>query len=244
MKNIKLVLEYDGTNYLGWQRQPQGITIQEVIEDTLNKITSETITVIGSGRTDSGVHALAQVANFKTEGRMTSLQLQKALNSVLPKDIVVKEVSEVDINFHAQLDVKSKTYLYKILNRPYPSALERNKVWFLPESLDVPKMAEAARMLGGEHDFRGFALSNTTKTTVREVINVSLEKKPDGLVEFEIESTGFLRGMVRLIVGTLVQVGKGKIAPEDFREILESGEKTNLVFSAPPSGLYLKEVKY
>ena len=244
MKNIKLVLEYDGTNYLGWQRQAQGITIQEVIEDTLNKITSETITVIGSGRTDSGVHALAQVANFKTEGRMTSLQLQKALNSVLPKDIVVKEVSEVDINFHAQLDVKSKTYLYKILNRLYPSALERNKAWFLPESLDVPKMAEAARMLGGEHDFRGFALSNTTKTTVREVINVSLEKKPDGLVEFEIESTGFLRGMVRLIVGTLVQVGKGKIAFENFREILESGEKTNLVFSAPPSGLYLKEVKY
>ena len=244
MVNLKLIIEYDGTNYLGWQRQPQGITIQEVIEDTLNKITSETITVIGSGRTDSGVHALAQVANFKTEGRMTSLQFQKALNSVLPKDIVVKEVSEVDINFHAQLDVKSKTYLYKILNRPYPSALERNKVWFLPESLDVPKMAEAARMLGGEHDFRGFALSNTTKTTVREVVNVSLEKKPDGLVEFEIESTGFLRGMVRLIVGTLVQVGKGKIAPEDFREILESGEKTNLVFSAPPWGLYLKEVRY
>ena len=244
MVNLKLIIEYDGTNYLGWQRQPQGITIQEVIEDTLNKITNETITVIGSGRTDSGVHALAQVANFKTEGRMTLLQFQKALNSVLPKDIVVKEVSEVDINFHAQLDVKSKTYLYKILNRPYPSALERNKVWFLPESLDVPKMAEAARMLGGEHDFRGFALSNTTKTTVREVVNVSLEKKPDGLVEFEIESTGFLRGMVRLIVGTLVQVGKGKIAPEDFREILESGEKTNLVFSAPPSGLYLKEVRY
>lgn len=244
MVNLKLIIEYDGTNYLGWQRQPQGITIQEVIEDTLNKITNETITVIGSGRTDSGVHALAQVANFKTEGRMTLLQFQKALNSVLPKDIVVKEVSEVDINFHAQLYVKSKTYLYKILNRPYPSALERNKVWFLPESLDVPKMAEAARMLGGEHDFRGFALSNTTKTTVREVVNVSLEKKPDGLVEFEIESTGFLRGMVRLIVGTLVQVGKGKIAPEDFREILESGEKTNLVFSAPPWGLYLKEVRY
>jgi len=244
MVNLKLIIEYDGTNYLGWQRQPQGITIQEVIEDTLNKITSETITVTGSGRTDSGVHALAQVANFKTGGRMTSLQFQKALNSVLPKDIVVKEVSEVDINFHAQLDVKSKTYLYKILNRLYPSALERNKVWFLPESLDVPKMAEAARMLGGEHDFRGFALSSTTKTTAREVINVSLEKKHDGLVEFEIESTGFLRGMVRLIVGTLVQVGKGKIAPECFREILESGEKTNLVFSAPPSGLYLKEVRY
>ena len=244
MRNIKLTIEYDGTNYLGWQRQPQGITIQEVIEDTLSKITSETITVIGSGRTDSGVHALAQVANFKTEGRMTSLQFQKALNSVLPKDIVAKEVSEVDIKFHAQLDVKSKTYLYKIINRPYPSALERNKAWFLPESLDVPQMAEAARMLSGEHDFRGFALSNTTKTTVREVINVSLEKRPEGLVEFEIESTGFLRGMVRLIVGTLVQVGKGKIAPEDFREILESGEKTNLVFSAPPSGLYLKEVKY
>jgi tRNA pseudouridine38-40 synthase len=244
MVNIKLVIEYDGSNYLGWQRQPQGVTIQGVLEDTLNKITGETISVIGSGRTDSGVHALSQVANFKTESKMTPLQFQRALNSLLPKDIVVKESAQVDLGFHAQLKSKSKIYLYRILNRSYPTALERNRAWFLPCFLDVSNMAQAARILLGEHDFRAFALSSEAKTTVREVLYVSLEKKPESLIEFEIESTGFLRGMIRLIVGTLVQVGKGRVTNEDFRKMLDSGEKTKFVFTAPPWGLFLKEVKY
>jgi len=245
MRNIKLIIEYDGTNYLGWQRQPVGPTIQEVLENALEKITKEKINAMGSGRTDSGVHALAQVANFKTQSKMTPVQFQKALNSLLPKDIVIKEAEEADIDFHAQLHAKSKAYLYRILNRPFPSALQRQRAWFIPDHLNIPQMKEATRLLLGEHDFRAFALSKiTVKTTVRRVLNASLGEKTDNTVEFEIEATGFLKGMVRLIVGTLVQVGKGKISTEEFRRILESGEKTHFVRSAPPWGLFLKEVKY
>ena len=245
MRNIKLAIEYEGTDYLGWQRQPQGTTIQEVLENALEKITNQKTIVFGSGRTDSGVHAIDQVANFKTKSKMTPLQFQKSLNSLLPKDIAIKEAEEVDIDFHAQFDAKSKIYLYRILNRPYPSAFQRQRVWVIPDSLNIIQMKESVQVLPGEHDFRAFALSmRTAKTTVRRVLNVSLEQKADSIVEFEIESTGFLKGMVRLIVGTLVHVGKGKISSKDFRRILESGEKTHFVRSAPPWGLFLKEVKY
>jgi tRNA pseudouridine38-40 synthase len=245
MRNIKLIIEYDGTNYLGWQRQPQGATIQEVLENALEKITGEKTILIASGRTDSGVHALAQVSNFKTESKMTSFQFQKALNSLLPKDIVIKEAEDVDLNFHSQLSAKSKVYIYVILNRDYPSALERLRAWFISDRLNLYRMEEAARIIIGEHDFRGFALSKlNVKTTVRRVISTKFREKPDGRIEFEIEATGFLKGMVRQIVGTLVEVGKQKITPEDFREVLESGEKTNFVITAPARGLFLKEVKY
>jgi tRNA pseudouridine38-40 synthase len=245
MRNIKLIIEYDGTNYFGWQRQPQGTTIQEVLEHALAEITGEKIIVIGSGRTDSGVHALAQVANFKTESKLTSIQLQKALNSLLPKDIVIKEAEEVDLNFHSQFTAKSKVYIYVILNRDYPSALERLRAWYISDRLNLSPMLEVVRMIIGEHDFRGFALAKTNaKTMVRRVLGVELKEKPDGRIEFEIDATGFLKGMVRLIIGTLVQVGKGKMMPEDFRKILESGEKTNFVITAPARGLFLKEVKY
>lgn len=245
MRNIKLIIEYDGTNYLGWQRQPQGATVQEVLENALEKITKQQAIVSGSGRTDSGVHAIAQVANFKTRSKMTPLQFQKSLNSLLPKDIVIKEAEEADLDFHPQFDAKSKTYLYRILNRHYPSALQRDRAWLIPDSLNIFQMKQAAEFLLGQHDFRAFARSKrSAKTTVRRVLGVSLERKADSVFEFEIESTGFLKGMVRLVVGALVQVGKGKITSEDFRRILESGERTPFVRSAPPSGLFLKEVKY
>jgi tRNA pseudouridine38-40 synthase len=176
---------------------------------------------------------------------MTPLQFQKSLNSLLPKDIVIKEAEEADIDFHAQFDAKSKTYLYRILNRTYPSALQRQRAWLIPDNLNLIQMKKAAEVLLGEHDFRAFALSKrAVKTTKRRVLSVSIERKAGYSVEFEIESTGFLKGMVRLIVGTIVQVGKGKITSEDFRRILESTEKTSFVRSAPPSGLFLKEVKY
>jgi len=245
MRNIKLIIEYDGSNYLGWQRQPQGLTIQEVLENALEKITKEKTVVIGSGRTDSGVHALAQVANFKTQSAMTTIRLQKAVNSSIPKDIVVKSAEDVDLNFHAQFDAKSKVYTYKILNRHYHSALERQRTWLIPDNLNLIQMQKASELLLGEHDFRAFALSKLgVKTTVRKVLNISLQQRAESLLELEIESSGFLKGMVRLIVGTLVHVGKGKIAPEDFRTILQSREKTHFVRSAPPWGLYLKQVKY
>jgi tRNA pseudouridine38-40 synthase len=245
MRNIKITIEYDGTNYYGWQKQPQGPTIEQEIEKTLKNMTGEDINLSGSGRTDSGVHAFAQVANFKTNSNIKSIEFQMGLNSSLPKDITILKAKEVDPDFHAQFSAKSKTYIYKILNSPHPSALLRKRVWLVPLELNINYMKEAAEDLIGEHDFKAFAQSGIeVKITVRNVLNVSLEQKENNIILFSIEATGFLKRMVRLIIGTLVQVGKGKITPSDFVEILNSGEKTKFVYAAPPQGLYLKEVKY
>lgn len=244
MKTIKLTIEYDGTNYVGWQRQLSGPTIQEKIETSLRAMTGEKIKLSGSGRTDSGVHALGQVASFKTQIRLSPIEIQKGLNSMLPKDIVIIAAEEADPGFHAQLSAESKTYIYKILNRPFPSAILRDRAWFMPYPLNARFMNEAARMLPGEHDFRAFTQSESTvKSTVRTVLHAGIEARRD-ILEFRIEADGFLKRMVRLIVGTLVQVGKEKITPAQFYEILESGEKTKFVHAAPARGLYLKEVRY
>jgi len=245
MRNIKITIEYDGTNYYGWQKQPQGPTIEPEIEKTLKNMTGEDISLSGSGRTDSGVHAFAQVANFKTNSNIKSIEFQMGLNSSLPKDITILNAKEVDPDFHAQFSAKSKTYIYTILNSPHPSALLRKRAWFVPLELNINYMKEAAEYLIGEHDFKAFAQSGIeVKTTVRNILNVSLEQKENNIILFSIEATGFLKRMVRLIIGTLVQVGKGKITPLDFAQILNSGEKTKFVYAAPPQGLYLKEVKY
>lgn len=244
MKNIKLTIEYDGTNYLGWQRQRTSPTIQEVIEKSLGKITGEKITIYGSGRTDTGVHALGQVANFRTESALDPETFQKGLNSVLPGDIVITKAEEAEPDFHSQLSAKSKTYTYKILNRPHPSALLRQRAWYIPYPLSIKRMNEAVRCLAGEHDFRAFAQSGKeVKSTVRTVLSAGFSTHGD-ITEFRIEATGFLKRMVRLIVGTLIQVGKERISPEQFRDILESGIKDKYVHAAPPWGLYLIEVRY
>jgi len=245
MRNIKIVVEYEGTNYCGWQKQPQGPTIQEEIENALNNITGENVNLFASGRTDSGVHALEQVANFTTNSNIKAGEFQMGLNSVLPKDITIVDSIEAEPEFHAQFSAKSKIYIYKIFNSPQPSALLRHRAWFIPHSLDISKMKESSECLVGEHDFKAFAQSGAeVKTTVRTVLKVSIEPLENNMIEFSIEATGFLKRMVRLIIGTLVQVGKGKITPADFEEILHSGEKTKFVYAAPPQGLYLKEVKY
>ena len=245
MINIKLIIEYDGTNYVGWQRQPQGLTIQEIIENALGEITGEEITLYGSGRTDSGVHALAQVTNFKTDMNIDSSTLQKGLNSILPKDISIINAESVDPEFHSQYSAQSKIYIYKILNRPYPSALNRQRAWFMSYPLCVNSIIHAAEYLLGEHDFKAFTHTSTyVKSTVRRVLDVSVVREGQENIEITIEANGFLKRMVRLIVGTLVQVGKERITPKDFKEILDSGEKTKFVYAAPAHGLYLKEVKY
>jgi len=245
MRNIKITIEYDGTNYLGWQKQPQGSTVQEKIEKALTNMTGEKINLLGSGRTDSGVHAFAQVANFETNSNIKSIEFQMGLNSSLPIDITISDAQEVDMDFHAQFSSKSKTYIYKIFNNDYPSALVRKRAWFMPLELDLDQMREAAEYLIGEHDFKAFAQSGIeVRTTVRNVLDVSLVQEGNNIILFSIEATGFLKRMVRLIIGTLVQVGKGKITPLDFAEILNSGEKTKFVYAAPPQGLYLKGVKY
>jgi tRNA pseudouridine38-40 synthase len=245
LRNIKLIIEYDGTNYLGWQKQPRGITVQEALQSTLEKILKDKVNLIGSGRTDSGVHALAQVANFKTNSTMTTKQFQKALNSFLPKDIIVRDAQEVDLDFHSQYHAKSKIYVYKILNRSYPSALRRSRVWFVPHKLNYSLMRVASKLLLGKHDFKAFTLKNTdASSTLRTVLKVGLEEKAASTVEFEIEATGFLKRMVRLIVGTLVQVGKEKVSVAEFKDMLDGGQKNRFARSAPPSGLFLKEVRY
>jgi len=244
LRNIRITIEYDGSGYVGWQRQPSGPTIQESIETSLMTITGEKVKLLGSGRTDSGVHALGQVASFRTGTTLSPSDLQKGLNSLLPKDIVITDAEEADPDFHAQLSAKSKTYIYKILNRPYPSALLRDRVWFVPYPLKARLMGEAAHSLIGEHDFRAFAQAEATaKSTVRTVLAAKVTKRRD-LIEFSIEADGFMKRMVRLIVGTLAEVGREKITPTQFREILESGEKTKHVHAAPAKGLYLKEVRY
>ena len=245
MRTIKITIEYDGTNYYGWQKQPKGPTIQETIENALENITGESIFLFGSGRTDSGVHARGQVANFKTESKIKATEFQMGLNSTLPRDITILDAQDMDIDFHAQFSSRSKVYTYKILNRPHPSALLRKRSWYVPTALDIDQMKKSAEYLIGEHDFKAFAQSGIeVKTTIRNVLNVSLEQKENNIILFSIEATGFLKRMVRLIIGTLVQVGKGRITPLDFAEILNSGEKTKFVYAAPPHGLYLNEVKY
>jgi tRNA pseudouridine38-40 synthase len=245
MRTIKLTIEYDGTEYLGWQSQPDGKTIQGVLEETLKQITGERVHVIGSGRTDAGVHALAQVAHFKTESPIDLNSLQRALNSLLPKDILIKRVEEVDRDFHAQKKARSKVYEYRILNQPLRSVFHRQYSWHLPQKLDEEAMSKAALFLIGEHDFSSFRSSGTpTKTPVRKVFRAEWKKDRGGILRFEIEANGFLKQMVRTIVGTLVEVGKGKISPEEFKEILRCKDRKRAGPTAPPHGLFLKEVKY
>lgn len=246
MKNIKIVVEYDGTNYHGWQSQAKGLsTVQSTLEEVLEKITGEKTRVTGSGRTDSGVHALGQAANFFTETGLDAKTLKKALNSALPRDISVVSASKVPDGFHAQFSSKSKIYEYRIFNRTYPPALLKNRVWHIPKKLDVESMKVAAEFLSGTHDFSAFAAADIkVKTTVRTVLRASLRRNRGGTILFEIEADGFLKRMVRMITGTLAEVGKKKLSPTDFGRILETGRKTKNVVSAPPQGLFLKKVIY
>jgi len=245
MRNIKLLIDYDGTNYQGWQVQPKGPTIQGILEEKLSLLTGESIRLIGSGRTDAGVHALGQVAHFKTQSPMDAHVMQRALNSLLPFDIVIRKIEEVEEGFHARRDSKSKVYEYRILNRSLRSPFHHGYAWHIPQRLDLKEMKEATQYLIGEHDFSSFrSVGTPTRTAVRKVIRAEWKRGRVGLVRFEIEANGFLKQMVRAIVGTLVEVGKGKMSADEFRRILESKDRKKAGPTAPAHGLFLKEVKY
>ena len=227
MRNIKLLIEYDGTNYLGWQVQPKGPTIQGILEERLGLLTGEKMQLFGSGRTDSGVHAIGQVAHFKTESSMDTHRMQRALNSLLPPDIVIQKMEEVEESFHARKHSKSKVYEYRILNRDLRSVFHRGYVWHIPQKLDFKEMEKATQYLIGEHDFSSFrSVGSPTRTTVRKVTRAEWKRGRSGLVRFEIEANGFLKQMVRAIIGTLVEVGKGKMSAVEFQRILESKERS------------------
>ncbi len=240
-----MVLEYDGSAYSGWQRQVNGLCIQQIIEECIGRMTGEEIRVIGSGRTDAGVHALNQVAHFRTASRLGEWNLLMGINSLLPADIAVRELSEAPPEFHARFDALSKVYLYRICNRPVRSALERNGSWFVWEPLDMAMIGKALDVLRGTHDFSSFCSTHTDSADrVRTIIAIAAERDPSGMIAITLEADGFLRYMVRTIVGTLVEVGRGKRKPEDLVEILVEKDRRRAGITAPPQGLYLIGVKY
>lgn len=244
-RNIKLVIEYDGSNYHGWQTQPNAITIQEIIEGKLAIITQKKVNLVASGRTDTGVHALGQVANFYTQSTIAAESLGKSLNSLLPPDIVIRKAEELEESFHARFSARSKVYLFIILNDKIPSAIYRNYSWHLPFNLDIDKMRRSASFLIGEHDFSCFKSSDSENTDpIRDLMDINLFRNKDRFIHIRIEANGFLKYMVRNIVGTLMDVGRNKISVSEFNAIFQSKDRTKAGVTAPPQGLFLKEVKY
>jgi tRNA pseudouridine38-40 synthase len=244
-RNIRLLLEYDGTRYHGWQRQPDAVTIQEVLEAAVARLTGEAIALIGSGRTDAGVHARGQVASFRTGSRIPLKAFHQGLNSLLPQDIAVLAANEAPPEFHARKSARAKTYEYRILNRPNRSHLNHHYAWWIAHPLDLPAMAGAAAALPGEHDFTAFRASGSDNLNpVRRVLAASWREAPGGWLSFTITATGFLRGMVRSLVGTMAEVGRGKAPPALLTELLDSGARHLAGPTAPPQGLYLVEVFY
>lgn len=245
MRNIKLTIEYDGKLFGGWQKQPNKLNIQGEIEKAIYNVTGEKVELIGSGRTDAGVHSLGQVANFKTDNQTISIdKMPMAINSQLKNSIIIKDAVEVDEKFHSRYNAKHKTYRYVINNSKYGSAINRNYEYHFPIKLDANKMQEAAKYLIGEHDFKAFKSSGTSsKSSIRIIYDAKVYKKDDDIC-IELTGNGFLYNMVRIIAGTLLDVGIGKILPEDIKEIIESKDRQKAGKTLPAQGLFLVKVEY
>lgn len=244
-KNFKLTIEYEGTHYHGWQVQPNGVSIQGEIEAALQMMTRQKVKLLGSGRTDAGVHALGQVANFTCDTAITPEAFHKGLNSILPDDIVIRDVTKVPLQFHARFNAKSKRYRYHILNRPIPSAIERHHMWWIRSPLDLPAMTAAADHIIGKHDFKAFEGAGSPRShTYRHITEAKVNGQASGRITFDVRADGFLRYMVRNLVGTLVDVGLGKIQPDQIKQILDSKDRARASATAPARGLFLIEVNY
>lgn len=244
MRNIRLLIEYDGTVYAGWQVQDNGPTVQGTIIEGIGKITGEEATLTGASRTDAGVHAMGQVANFRTSSGIPLNVIIGGLNSVLPDDIVIKDAAEVPPGFDSRRDAKGKTYLYRVLNRSVRSPLARRSAWFVHEPLDVDLMKEGAALIPGRKDFTSFrAKGSDAPHSVREVTSFIVERRGE-FIEFEVKGTAFLRHMVRIMVGTIVTLGMGKYPLDDVTQIIDAKDRKRAPVTAPPGGLFLKEVQY
>lgn len=244
MRNIVLTVAYDGTNYHGWQCQPNASTVQEFFNNALEKILNHRTKIYAGGRTDTGVHAMGQVINFHTEKIIELRNLVKGLNSMLPRDIRVNDAREEEISFHSRYSAKSKTYVYCILNAPYNSPFLDRYVWHIHYPLNDLVMDDGAKVITGEHDFSAFKKKDEVyKSTVREIFRSRIKRK-ENIIYFIIEARGFLRYMVRNIMGSIVLLGSEKITVEEFINILASKDREKAGPTAPARGLFLRKIKY
>ncbi|MEG0133678.1 tRNA pseudouridine(38-40) synthase TruA [Clostridium sp.] len=244
MRNIKLLIEYDGTNYFGWQKQKIGTTLQGTIENAIRKATGEEIELIGSSRTDSGVHARGYVANFKTNSTIPENRFRDAINTRLPDDIVIIKSSEEIEDFHSRYNSKGKTYTYTILNSEIPRAIGKNYVYHVRGRFDIQKMQETCKYFIGKHDFKAFKSDGSSvKTTIRTISDLHIEIDGE-YIKFFVTGDGFLYNMVRIIVGTILQVGRGSKSPLDVKEIIDNQDRKGAGMCVPALGLVLEEVFY
>ena len=244
MRNIKLKIEYDGKDFNGWQKQPNKLNIQGEIERAIKDITGEEVEIIASGRTDAGVHALGQVANFKTNSNIPVEKIPIALNTKLKRSVRILEAEEVEERFHSRYNCKKKTYRYVINNSENGTAIYRNLEYNFAQELNVELMNKASKYFIGEHDFKGFKASGTSsKSSVRTIFDAKVYKENNRVI-IELTGSGFLYNMVRIISGTLIEVGIGKILPEEISEIIDSKDRTRAGKTLPPNGLYLVNVEY
>ena len=244
MRRIKLTVAYDGCNYSGWQIQPNASTIEQVLDNAINKVTGEKVHVIGASRTDAGVHGLGNVAVFDTASNIPAYKFTYGINLYLPEDIIIQQSDEVESDFHPRHCDTRKTYCYRILNTEFGLPKKRNYTWNVPGNIDIAKMQEAAAYLVGEHDFKSFCCVRTqTETTVRTIYSLDVDRKGDEIL-ITVTGNGFLYNMVRIIAGTLIQVGKGKFNPEYVKEMLDAKDRTQAGQTAPPQGLTLMRIEY
>ncbi len=241
---VAMIVEYDGTEYAGWQVQKNAVTIQEKIEKALETLGKGHITVYGAGRTDSGVHARGQCSHFEIDTNIPAEKFAFILNSKLPKDIRIKKSWQAPQDFHCRFSAKGKRYIYRIYNAPHSSALLGRYTMHVPEKLDLEQMRLAAEEIKGEHDFKAFcAAGSSAKTTVRRVTRLDINKS-DEIIEIIVEGTGFLYNMVRIIAGTLIEVGKHKKTPAEVGEIIQGKARKNAGMTADANGLTMDEVFY
>lgn len=255
MRALKLTTQYDGTNYNGWQIQPNGITVQEILQKNIKKITGEDVKVIGAGRTDAGVHAIEQVASFKTSSGLEPGIIKRALNANLPADIRIIDACDVELDFHPRYDARSKIYFYIISNSHIISPFLYRYAWKIPHKLNFEEMEYASEFLKGRHDFSAFRASGcSAKNPVRTVLNITM-KRLDAIhfmdvlfhgdfIRVSIEADAFLRHMARNIVGTVIEVGRGKIKPEEIKKVIASKDRRLAGPTAPARGLFLEKVSY
>jgi len=245
LRNVKIIIEYDGTRYNGWQSQKNGTGIQEILTNAIHQVCSDVDKINGAGRTDAGVHAFGQTANFLTESKIPIKKMATAINVYLPKDIVVKSAEEVSKDFHSRYSAKGKKYMYVVNNSNTRSALDFYREYYFDYEIDYKSMKKAAEIFEGTHDFRGFMASGSSvKDTIRTISKIQIKKKDDGRIIFNFTGDGFLYNMVRILVGTLLDVGIGKIKLEDLREIILSKDRKKAGKTVPAQGLYLVEVYY